>query len=109
MSRDAKAISDMHRLFNRYHNADPATSFSYIEAKSNALREWYRKGQRAFRQIESGDKITYFNDLLSGLEGDERDGFLMGWNSDNYATQHNMQLSVEGAHRQEVDDVRYSW
>jgi hypothetical protein len=96
-------------LFNRYNKDDVTVSTAYIETKSNILREWYRKGQQAFRHLAHTDKVEFLNDVLQELEGDARDGFLMGWNSDAYADQHNLGLSIEGTHRQEIEDVNFAW
>lgn len=76
-----------------------------MEVRSNNLRDWYNKGQQMFR--------TFLGDhgVLNDLEFEEevhREGFLMGWNSDAYALSHNMDLSVLGGQRIEMEDTYYA-
>jgi hypothetical protein len=80
----------------------------YAEARESKLREWYRIGQSYFRGFMDRDNhIEILNDLLPVLgERDEaeREGFLMGWQSDAYAHDHGMRLSVEGTTRIIMED-----
>jgi hypothetical protein len=79
------------------------------EARSNILREAYRHGQRVFRSVlKSGatpgaGHLSYY---LDDFEDDaKREGFLMGWQSDAYANDHGMELSIEGQTRTVFDDA----
>lgn len=82
-----------------------------IETRSNTLREWYRKGQASFRLTkEQGvDQLDFLNFVQQELDGTGREGFLMGWQSDAYATDHGLTLGVEGHNRQEIDDAHFAW
>jgi len=82
--------------FGGEHN-DLATSARHpnMEKKAATLRKWYRAGQAAYRTAV--DKITVLNDQLQDIPGDrEREGFLMGWQSDAWAYENNKTFSVEG-------------
>jgi hypothetical protein len=71
------------------------------ETRSRLLREWYRIGQAYFRGfIDPSNHVKRLNDalqMLSEHSAAEREGFLMGWQSDVYAYEHGMQLSVDGS------------
>lgn len=79
-----------------------------MEQGSNILREWYVKGQAHYRTIRALGFADWFSDLdvvngeLQELTDLQREGFLMGWQSDDYATKNNMPLSQEGMARWEV-------
>jgi len=84
-------------MFGSFHKDGGGAFFQ--EEKSNLLREWYRRGQRAYRQLKeagSAPQIEHFNDLMNDMHGDAREGFLMGWQSDSWADQHGKQFSIEG-------------
>jgi len=86
-----------------------------VEVRSNQLRDWYRTAQRLFRNMYSGLDATQkmdgtitsrLNDLLAGMPNDvAREGFLMGWQSDAYAAEHNLPFSIEGADRVIPEDL----
>ena len=98
------------KLFVRFRlESGDSVSKGFIESKSNNLREWYRKGQAAFRSTMGQDQVDTLNGFIQELEGDKREGFLMGWQSDAYACQNNLTLSYEGTHRQEVDSSVSTW
>lgn len=74
-----------------------------IETKSALLREWYRQGQKFFRnalQSAAGlePSLTQaLNHHCQGLSDVQKEGFLMGWQSDAYAYDNGLDFSVEGA------------
>lgn len=80
-----------------------------MEARSNKLREWYRVGQSFFRSKVWVNHVYTLNALLQSdlksLDYDEREGFLMGWQSDAYAYDNGLAFSVEGSHRIEPEDT----
>lgn len=68
------------------------------ETYSNTLREWYNKGQRVFRHYQKFGGLDIINDLE--FEDDvHREGFMMGWNSDQWAVSNGKPLSVLGGER----------
>ena len=73
------------------------------------LRDYYRRGQRLFRSVlEVGygtPDTEMLNDLLDGLNDTQKEGFLMGWQSDAYATEHGLELSVEGGECETVSNL----
>jgi len=82
------------------------------ERRSSMLREWYRKGQQAFRALSktgSTMNLDHMNDLLTELKETEREGFLMGWQSDAWATKNDQPLAVEGAPHWEPQEYRPRW
>jgi hypothetical protein len=92
-----KALSN-HFIKDEIYNTD-------MEERSNLLRDWYRKGQATFREaIEQGiDRHELLNDLKQMLDGDGRDGFLMGWQSDAWAYDNGKPLSFIGSARWETE------
>jgi len=83
------------------------------EKKASTLREWYRIGQAYFRGfLDHSKHVDQLNDalqLLSKKGYNEREGFLMGWQSDVYAYENGLEFSVEGTenHRDEEQDYGY--
>lgn len=70
------------------------------EKRATKLREWYRIGQAYFRGfVDPSLHINRLNDalqMLSNKDDVEREGFLMGWQSDVYAYEHGLDYSAEG-------------
>jgi hypothetical protein len=70
------------------------------ETRARVLREWYRIGQSYFRGFfDKSLHVERLNDALQALSNKsavEREGFLMGWQSDVYAYENGMEFSVEG-------------
>jgi len=72
------------------------------EARARDLRSWYRTGQAYFRGfVDKSKHLINLNDALQLIEerklnSAEKDGFLMGWQSDVYAYEHNLDYAVEG-------------
>lgn len=78
------------------------------DAKSNRLRSAYRAGQRVFRTIliDRRPTVDDFHDQLSVIDSqEERDGFSMGWQSDNWAVENGKQLSWAGVVRYVPEDL----
>jgi len=92
-------VGGMGRLEAIGHNA---------ELKAHKLREWYRIGQAYFRGfVDPSLHINRLNDALQMLSNKtdvEREGFLMGWQSDVYAYEHGLEYSQEGMDSVEVED-----
>lgn len=91
------ASEKQQKMFGQFRSMDAGAYFQ--EEASNAMREWYRRGQRAFREcLEYGSapQIEHFNDLMVGLKDHEKVGFCMGWQSDAWAYSNDKPFSVEG-------------
>jgi hypothetical protein len=88
-------------------NPEPS---GYSEKRASLLREWYRKGQAAFRGALCGHQFqmtSALNDLTQDLkDGPEKDGLLMGWQSDAYAWDNGLEFSVEGSDAVGEEDLR---
>lgn len=87
------------------HKARPDAYAQDVVASQ--LRDWYRRGQRAFRQcldIPGVDNIEQFNDMLQQLKTHERDGFCMGWQSDAWAYSNDKPFAVEGTTHPATED-----
>jgi hypothetical protein len=72
---------------------------------SNLMRTFYMKGQRAYRKaLEWGwqPQEAALNDTLQELNDTQREGFLMGWQSDAYAYELSMIFAVEGTGHDKV-------
>jgi hypothetical protein len=73
---------------------------AWTENKSSLLREGYRLGQAWFRGfVDRDNHLENFNDLqqmTEDMDPSVREGVFMGWQSDAYAHDNNMELSVEG-------------
>ena len=86
-------------LFGKFLENEGKVHGYLHEEAAGKLREWYRRGQRAFRECLKwgpvGD-LQQYNDLLFPLRNYEREGFLMGWQSDAWAYDNGKQFSVEG-------------
>ena len=76
-----------------------------MNSRSDLLRAWYRTGQRLFRYVNQqldciqkmdGTRLVKLNDHVQDLDGVALEGFLMGWQSDQYAYDNGMELAVEG-------------
>jgi len=85
------------------------------DAKSNRLRDGYIAGQTVFRNALRSiaglePSALQLEDHLSMIDNDvDREGFAMGWQSDKYAYDHGMEMSVVGGERwQPEDDYGYS-
>ena len=88
------------KMFGRWGKGRHA-AFEFGE-RADMLREWYRKGQHTFRLIKH-HRLIKLNDLLQHLSDIQRMGFLMGWNSDDYARRNELPLSHEGlTHAEEL-------
>ena len=87
----------------------PALSIS-ADIKSNRLRDAYNAGQRCFRnglRSIAGLEPTIFQleEHLSMIDSEvDREGFAMGWQSDQYAYDNGMTLSVLGGTRWEPEE-----
>lgn len=83
------------------------------ELRATKLREWYRLGQAYFRGFfDPANHAENLNDalqLLSKNSDAERDGFLMGWQSDVYAFEHGLQYSVEGTDHIAQEEKNYGY
>ena len=81
---------------------------SDMDARSNRLRDAYNAGQRCFRfLLEKRRRVTAddLNDMISmPMHDTDREGFMMGWQSDAYAVEHGLPLSVLGGDRWEPED-----
>lgn len=83
-------------------NFNPHNDFGYrpLDGIEITMREWFIKGQRAFREAcRFGDpgSLEDYQYLLDSCEsGIELDGFMMGWNADEWAYRHDLQQSVLG-------------
>lgn len=73
--------------------------FHYREERSFLLRDYYRIGQRLFRLALGhgwAPQEEALNDILQTLNATEREGLLMGWQSDAYAHDHGLEFAAEG-------------
>jgi hypothetical protein len=92
----------------RDYMADLVKSFTiHMDQRSNTLRDWYNKGQQAFR---FSNKLTSetLHDFLENIEEEtHREGFLMGWRADEWAYMNGKERAVLGTHRMEVEMIDY--
>lgn len=80
----------------------------WAETRAATLREWYRQGQKFFR-TGTGSRLVRLNDILQTIHDDtEREGFLMGWQSDQWAVENNKPFSVEGTAYAQPEDLNGS-
>lgn len=84
-----------------------------FETKADLLRKWYRIGQRFFREHLADNSpnppsLLDHKGLREGLLYHEEQGFLMGWQSDKYAYDNNLPLSVEGSDQVIMEDLNGS-
>ncbi len=73
--------------------------FNYREERSLLLRDYYRMGQRMFRlALGHGwqPQVEALSDILQVCNDSEREGLLMGWQSDAWAHDHDQPFAVEG-------------
>lgn len=103
-----KATEEQRKAFGQTHER-MRTRFFLSQDGSSVLRDYYRRGQRLFRamlQVGYGTPDTEtLNDLLEGLNESQREGFLMGWQSDAYAHDHGLELSVEGGEAEAISSL----
>lgn len=110
MPKPNNANAILAKLFHRILDNEETVSSAFIETRSNTLREWYRKGQACYRNSLEGHKPVLLDGYLQGIENHvEREGFLMGWQSDAYADQHSLGLSIQGVDRQEYEGANFAW
>ena len=86
-----------------------------MESRGTKLRDWYRKGQAMFRQVHTkldatqrmdGSRLVYLNEFLQQIRGDtQKEGFMMGWQSDQWAWDNNKPFSVEGVDHYLPEDL----
>ena len=74
-----------------------------IETRSNKMREWYIKGQNAFRR--GMNDLRQLNDATAEMDQHEKEGFLMGWQADAWAYDNDKPFAVSGGTRWEPDDM----
>lgn len=83
---------------------------NHADAACNRMRDAYRAGQRVFRNTLAAlsglePSIEQLEDQLSMIsDAEQREGFAMGWQSDFYAYNNGLTLSVMGNTRYEPED-----
>lgn len=96
----------------RDYMADLAKAFTNsMDQRSNKLRDWYNRGQEAFRHAlqsvaglePSAEQLHSHLEQIE--ESAQREGFLMGWRSDEWAYQNNKQFSIIGGIHVTVEDI----
>jgi len=94
------ASEEQQRKFGLFERGEVSANSFYKASRATMLRNFYRRGQRMFRIALGMDwypQEEALNDCLEELNDTEKDGFMMGWQADAWATDHGIPLAVEGS------------